>query len=120
MGIVVCPACGGEDTRSAAHRWTDLSHRLMGQVARRCRTCRNRFYVPAEPPGDKKSGAARKHKHGARRRLTTRERTWLIQIALFLGMLLIFYVFLRYITQEHSSGDSGAVNDVSNARAMTS
>lgn len=39
-----------------------------------------------------------------------RMKRWLIEAALFVAMLLIFWIFLRYITSEHiAAGDGAAV-----------
>ena len=58
---------------------------------------------------------ARKHKRGSRHRLSGRKQQWLIQIVLFLGMLVIFYIFLRYITEERAS-ESTAIFPISESK----
>lgn len=109
--ILTCPKCGGVDTRRSRHSGlSDAFHRALSQHAWRCRTCKHRFYAGAEPalvpeaPKEHSSHRSRrKSKHKSKKegiRLSTRTRTRLIEAGLFFAMLIVFYLFLRYITQE--------------------
>ena len=42
--------------------------------------------------------------------MTTRTKKRLIEVALFLGMLIIFYFFLRYITTERMPQSEGGIH----------
>ncbi len=83
-------------------------YRAGGRQARRCRDCGARFYAgagqdPAATPAKPKQQPRRK----SRFRLSSKDRKLAIQVALFLGLLLIFLVFLRFITQERGGGGEG-------------
>ena len=96
-------------------------HRLRGERAYRCRTCRKRFYVSdlvGEPrPVEPKREHKHKHHRGRDRRssslpklrhLRASTRRRLVEAAVFLVMLVVFYVFLRYIVQERPAGEPSA------------
>jgi len=101
---MTCPKCGSDNVRSSHHsRWTDWLHRLRSQRAWRCRECRLRFYATGD--GDNHS-EGRKRRAG--KRGSKRLKRMLVQTIIGVILLLLFYVFLRYLTREPSvNSDSG-------------
>jgi len=107
-----CPKCDSSHVRRSHHiKWGDLFHSPFGKHAFRCRTCRLRFYAaentaPAEGPARKLKPRKRPRTSGLKRGLT-RMRPWMWEAAIFVFMLLIFFVFLRYLTREPAAGPEG-------------
>jgi hypothetical protein len=110
INLIKCPKCGGEDTRrSRRDGWGDFLHRFLAHKAYRCRTCRARFFVQdgvvltskSEERRSKKS----EHKHKGQHRLTMRTKTRLTEAILFFSMLVVFYLFLKYIIQERPAAE---------------
>ena len=111
---LTCPSCGAADTRAARLRWNDLPMLVLARRAQRCRQCRKRFYAGATVP----VAATVKNKRDRRFHLTPAKRRRVVELALLAGMAMLFYVFLHYITQEHSSGGGdGACAPVSHSTA---
>src|SRR5690348_8780233 len=107
-----CPKCGSAEVRPSHHaRWTDVLHSPLGQHAFRCRKCRYRFYAPEMAA----SPDSPVHKHKSRRKSRDRDfrrgmrriRPWMWEVAIFALMLLIFFIFLRYLTREPAAGPEG-------------
>ena len=109
---MICPGCGSTEVRkSRRSRWGDLFPRIRGRQAFRCRSCRARFHGAAEAaPAASRSrsgGLFRGHRHGPGRG-SKRLRRRVLEIAIFLLMLVVFYLFLRYLTRETiPAGESG-------------
>lgn len=101
-----CPKCDSPEIRpSSRSKWLDIFESKLGREAYRCRKCRHRFYANLEPGAA--SGAKRttsKSKHEVRRG-TRRVRPWMVETAIFVIMLLLFYVFLRYLTREPATSE---------------
>jgi hypothetical protein len=60
---------------------------------------------PYQPAQSEKRSKKSDHKHKGHHRLTTRTKTRMTEAVLFLSMLLVFYLFLRYIIQERPASD---------------
>ena len=100
-----CPKCSSTELRKSRHgSWADAMHKLMGRHAYRCRSCRARFHsaesLEASTPASRDSGTPR-HQH-KNRHLGKTLRRRLLEVAVFVVMLVIFLVFLRYLTREQS------------------
>jgi DNA-directed RNA polymerase subunit RPC12/RpoP len=96
-----CPTCGSENVRASQRSSIkDVFFRAAAQQAYRCRDCRARFYL-AENKAD------RHHASGQRSRKKRKRK--LVEIAIFVAMLAIFLLFLRYLTQERAPRGDGAV-----------
>ena len=108
-----CPKCdSSEIRRSSRIKWSDPFHFVLGQHAFRCRKCRVRFYAvskttPDDAPAAKRMPRKRFHISELRRNLK-HIRPWMWEAAIFGFMLLIFLVFLRYLTREPSAGPEGS------------
>ena len=110
---MTCPTCASTEVRrSRRFRWGDLFLRIRGRHAYRCRSCRTRFHGKegAAPAHRSRSGGfRRKLRHGGER-ISKRLRRRLVEVAIFLLMLVVFYLFLRYLTRETTpSENSGSV-----------
>ena len=79
---------------------------LVFERAWRCQACGTRFYARAGSSNPVKRPAAATKKF----RLSKKQRRLAIQIGLGLGLLLVFYLFLHYITQERTSGGEGEMH----------
>jgi hypothetical protein len=110
-----CRWCGGTNTRlSRRKRWADVMRGFLVQKAWRCRDCRKRFYLgtlaqsEVPPPAiPSRSTSQRKHRHSFRLSAAKRRRT--LEMLVFAGMLVLFFLFLHYLAQEQSSpGSEGA------------
>ncbi len=101
-----CPKCGGSEVRPSSRvKWID---RLRRKRALRCRTCRARFYA-AGPQTEARAARhpGRSHEHGAKRG-GKRRRRWIIEAVIFAVLLILFLLFLRYLTREAPpSSESG-------------
>jgi hypothetical protein len=102
-----CPKCASADIRrSQQETWGDMLYALRGRRAFRCRSCRCRFHLRAAADGPAASGTKWKpfqqFRH-FRRRL----RPWMVEMAIFAVLLLIFFAFLRYLTREPAASPEG-------------
>ncbi len=105
-----CPKCGENNTRlSRRSTWRDLLHKVASQRAWRCRNCKERFYarggaevpaVEAAAPKQRTHSKSKQKRKTGQPRLSKRTQTRLVEAGLFVGMLVVFYFFLRYLTQE--------------------
>jgi len=106
---IICPSCGSYDVRPSRKEsrwefvleWLNL-HRF------RCRECRRSFAAPlprAERDALRKSGRIRKKRTKGWKSLTQgRAQRRGIEIVLFLGMLLLFYLAFNWIVSRDGSG----------------
>ena len=95
-----CPKCGNPSvSKSRGQKWADRLHRIFGRHAFRCRNCRHRFHstitAAGRVPKITKSSVRRRNKRGPKRL-----PRWIMEAAIFAIMLLLFFVFLRYVTHE--------------------
>ena len=106
---MICPGCGSTEVRpSRRSRWGDLIPRMHGQQAYRCKKCRIRFQGAAGAAGSRGGFFQWRRRHGSSRG-SRRRALRLVQAVIFLLMLFVFYLFLRYLTDEKSpSPDSRA------------
>jgi len=105
-----CPKCGSASVRESRRgKWNDPVHRAVGQTAYRCRDCRARFYF-AEPPESRSSkNSSRRRRRAAHAHRGIQRR--FLEVALFVIALVLFLVFLRYITREQvPPSDSGQLS----------
>ena len=112
---MICPQCGGADTRASRKTYPmDLLHRILGKEPFRCRTCHRRFYSSesAGAPSSLPSPSPRKKQaKGMHSRSRRRRKLQLIALAIFALAFIVFWLFLRYVTQEKSPAqDSGALS----------
>ncbi|MGA3027072.1 MAG: hypothetical protein ABSF98_20125 [Bryobacteraceae bacterium] len=86
----------------------------MGRRPWRCCRCYRRFYAaamagsPDETPAPPPKGA---HRHPKQRSINRarRRRKHLIEAAVFGLLLIIFFLFLRYLTREPPTEESGQI-----------
>jgi hypothetical protein len=99
-----CPKCNSTEVRlSTRARWFDR-FLAFGRQRFRCRNCHRRFHAreKAGPSADA-SGTApiskrpQKHRH---KPLSKPSKRRLLEAAIFVVMLALFFVFLRYLTRE--------------------
>jgi transcriptional regulator NrdR family protein len=109
---MTCPDCGSSEIRlSRSRRFQDAFQRLRGREPFRCSKCRVRFFAIESP--ELALGKAA-HSNPDRRslwnsRIKKRLAKRMIVVSIFAVALVIFLIFLRYVTSEQSSsGDSGA------------
>ena len=102
---MTCPKCGSENIRPSRHRkWSDLFRATTGREAFRCRRCHERFYAT----GSESATVILQRRF--RKRGSKRVQRLLLQAVIGVVLLLIFYVFLHYLTREPSpANDSGAL-----------
>jgi hypothetical protein len=102
--VTTCPKCGGHDVRLSSHvNWITRLRWPLGQRAFRCRTCRVRFYASPDPSLTADTGAASHTRRPSRpkgKRGHKRRRRWIVEALIFAAMLLLFWLFLRYLTRE--------------------
>ncbi len=101
-----CPKCGSTELRKSRHgKLSDVVQALFGRNAYRCRSCRVRFHTAEslESPGSaSRDGAGPRRQHHKRKRLSRGFRRRLVEVAVFVLMLIVFLVFLRYLTREQA------------------
>ncbi len=109
-----CTFCTSTDIRpSHRHKWTDTFQGLLGRQAYRCRQCRRRFYGPRTAD---LAGSMRRHsvRYRIRRQLDVRYRKQLIRkliaAGVFVLMLVVFWIFLRYIIAYRPPTDDSSWN----------
>jgi hypothetical protein len=105
-----CPKCDSPEVRHSHHaKWVDVFHSRLGQRAFRCRKCRHRFY--ALETATAADATVHKHRKKSRdpdfKRGLRRIRPWMWEAAIFLLMLVIFFIFLRYLTREPAANPEG-------------
>jgi len=110
---MTCPKCGSNNLRqSRSGNWLDIFHRAARQDPFRCRDCRHRFYASnSGETADSSTTDAKSSKRSHRPKpwIGKRTRRRLVEAAIFVAMLLLFLVFLRYLTQERTPpSDSGS------------
>jgi len=104
---MTCPKCGSDEIRhSHHHKWIDALVSPLGRRALRCRKCRHRFYV-TEGEGGLRNLKLPSRKHGTHRG-RKRLRRWMIEAVIFAIMLLLFWIFLRYVTSEPPAHQEGS------------
>jgi hypothetical protein len=97
-----CTFCGGLDVRLSKRspRFSFVQH-ARGYERYRCRDCRRAFW--AKPPVDVDERNRRKRQRGWSHTFQTPGRRRVIEIALFVTMLVIFVLAIRYLI---SKGDA--------------
>ena len=99
-----CPSCGGLDVRiSKRSSRFSFFHHARGHERYRCRECRRAFWE--KPPVDPDERTRRKRQRGWSHTLRTQSRRRTIEIALFVTLLFIFVLAIRYLI---SKGDATA------------
>ena len=105
---MICPKCSSAEVRHCQRAgWADALQSWFGRRAYRCRSCRWRFHAVE----DGEPAPAKSHKRSKRRGMRSgRQRA--VQILIFAVMLIMFLIFLRYLTREPSigGGDTGRLN----------
>ena len=106
---MTCPVCGAPDVRLSQHTsLRDSYYALLNKSAWRCRKCRIRFYAPSAPGEARKRFSIRKQRRNTRRRLGVNTG---FAVLLGAAALLIFLLFLRYLTSESRSEPSEGALD---------
>ena len=99
--IAVCPNCKSPETRlSRETKSGDRAHADQGEFPHRCRDCGLRFFAPADP----EAAAAAVRSRARQRRVKTAwkdRKHQLIQLAVFLVVLVLFLLCLRYLAHYH-------------------
>jgi hypothetical protein len=110
---MTCPECGSSEIRrSRSGKLKDVFQRVRGREPFRCSKCRVRFFAMVSPELAFKETA---HSQPGRRslwnsRIKKRLAKRMIVISIFAAALVIFLIFLRYVTTEQNpSSDSGNV-----------
>ncbi len=86
--------------------WYDRFFSPLHREPYRCRKCRCRFYgsaAAAVPDAASKRSHKRENKRGKRRL-----RHWMVEAAIFTVLLLLFIVFLKYLTREPPASPEGS------------
>lgn len=100
-----CPKCASADVRVSRHSaWTDSIYSVLGRQAFRCRSCHLRFYRTQTDGGAKPASKRPRSKHRSPKRV----RPWMWETVIFAVMLVIFLIFLRYLTREPAAGPEGS------------
>ncbi len=100
---MTCPKCASAEIRPSKHaHWGDIFKRALGLEPFRCRACGHRFFsslvfevAPQSPRATKSSKRPRKL---IRTRTKKRLGRQLVMISIFGVALVIFWIFLRYMT----------------------
>lgn len=91
-----CPRCGSADLRrSRRERWTDSIFLSFGKRAYRCRRCNARFHTAKSPAPHKAISPKRPHNT---EHYPKRVRGHLIGAAALTAVLILFLLFLLYLT----------------------
>jgi hypothetical protein len=110
---VICPQCGSHDIRrSHTNKWLDVVRKVRDDYPYRCRECHDRFYSKTGADSrktDAKQGTHHRPDH-ARGQSRGRRNRHLIESAIFLIVLAIFWLFLRFLTTEPATPDSIGLN----------
>jgi hypothetical protein len=104
-----CPSCGGVDIRaSKRHPRFGLFYEALGYERYRCRECRNAFWK--RPPDNLEERNRRRRQRGWSPFFQTRSRRRVIEVALFVTMLLLFFFTIRYlVTKTEGSSPAGII-----------
>ena len=96
-----CPKCNKADVRPSKRiHLMDLPQRLRGLSGYRCRGCGSRFYGQLDPKATWIARAFRAfHSHRERERIILRFRYYGVQMFVFGCGLVLFIVFLNYMTR---------------------
>jgi hypothetical protein len=108
---IQCPKCGSTEVRSShSEKNVDSWFETIGRHAFRCRGCRTRFHarvkVRREPKQDSEKSVGRT-RHPFRRLLRRIPKRTQIEVLVLLGLILVMWVFIRFITQERAPGSEG-------------
>ncbi len=91
-----CPSCGGLDIRlSRRSPRFSFFYEVRGYERYRCRECRRAFW--GKPADDLDERTRRTRQRGWSRAIRTQGRRRTIEIAIFITMLMIFVLAIRYI-----------------------
>ncbi len=97
-----CPSCGGLDIRvSKRHPTFSFLYEARGYERYRCRDCRHAFWE--KPPVNAEEGIRRKRQRGWSGSIQSQARRRVIEIALFVTMLVIFVMAIRYLINKSDS-----------------
>ncbi len=97
----VCPHCNSPETRlSRETKSGDRARAEAGEFPHRCRDCGLRFFAPAQPEAAAAAVRSRARERRLRGFFKDRKHT-LIQIAVFLVVLVLFLLCLRYLAHYH-------------------
>lgn len=108
---MTCPSCGSPNVRVSKRNPTfAFIHQMQGLERFRCRECRNAFW-DKPPKNDDEERIRRKRQRAWGSFIQSRRRRGLIEITLFIAMLLIFFVTIRYLVNK-TEGPSQAPSGV--------
>lgn len=97
-----CPSCGGPDVRvSKRQPRFSFFYQAQGYERYRCRDCRHAFWE--KPPASPDERIRRKRQRGWSDAIQSQARRRVIEIALFVTMLVIFVMAIRYIINKSDS-----------------
>jgi ribosomal protein L37AE/L43A len=104
---LLCPQCGSPEVRrSHHHKWFDRFYSPLHRQPYRCRKCRHRFYGAGSAAASD-AVSKRSHKRESKRGMR-RLRHWMLEAAIFAVLLLLFFVFLKYLTREPPASPEGS------------
>ena len=102
-----CPDCASPNTRpSRRFKWRDLWRRIRAEQPWRCRNCNARFYAAISKTQTSRSPEKRRSRHWRKPKLRISQRTQ-IQLLVLAAVLAIFYMFLKFITEERAPATEG-------------
>jgi hypothetical protein len=91
-----CPSCSGLDLRvSKRHPRFSFLYEARGYERYRCRSCRHAFWE--KPPANSDESTRRKRQRGWSSSIQSQARRRVIEVAIFVIMLLIFVMAIRYM-----------------------
>jgi hypothetical protein len=98
-----CPSCGTPDVRPSKRQHSFAFLRTVRGFERyRCRECRHAFW--AKPPKDNDERIRRKRQRAWGAFIQSKRRRNFFEITLFIAMLVIFFVTIRYLVNKTGEG----------------
>jgi hypothetical protein len=102
-----CPSCGSLDVRLSKRQPPfGFVYTLQGFERYRCRGCRHAYWE--KPPKNDEERIRRKRQRAWGSFIQSRNRRSLIELALFIAMLVIFFVTIRYLVTKTGEGSPPA------------
>lgn len=102
-----CPTCQTDNVRPAKEKSLDLLAALIRRSAWRCRGCGARFYAV-----NNRTLTTTRKQHGKSlfRNPSPRVRQLAKEMAILLVAVLLFFVFIKYLSTEHSGSNALFLN----------
>ena len=101
-----CPSCGGLDVRASKRNPRfSFFYQARGYERYRCRSCRHAFW--GKPPASVDESIRRKRQRGWSGSIQSQARRRVIEVAVFITMLLIFVMAIRYLINKGDASPAG-------------